>query len=88
MSINVKEIVKRWMRKRGYQGLYNDVECGCSIDELFPCASYQCGDCVPAYEFDCDECIRENCTKRSEAGLFYHPDKDYCKPIHPVRLGE
>lgn len=87
--ISIKDSTRHWLEENEYQGLYNSIGCCCcGIDALFPCGLYQGGDCEAAYKFDCDECIREGCEKRTEEGLFYHPNNDYCKPIHPVRLGE
>jgi len=44
----VKEIVSDWLKKNGYDGLYNDEECGCPLKNFMPC----CGaveNCVAAY---------------------------------------
>ncbi len=32
----IKDIIKTWLKDNGYDGLYDD-ECGCEIDDLFPC---------------------------------------------------
>lgn len=34
--MNVKEILVRWLKSHGYDGLYTD-ECGCSLNELILC---------------------------------------------------
>lgn len=47
--MNVKEILVRWLKSHGYDGLYNE-ECaseGCSTDNLVPCLDCFL-DCVPA----------------------------------------
>lgn len=81
MSIPVKEIVSRWLAKRGYDGICND-DCGCCSDDLFPCDNY-CGNCVPAYRFDCERCDRKNCSKRNDDyGALFSSEKDFCKPIY------
>ncbi len=89
MNLQVKEIVSRWLTKRGYDGLYNESgECGCGMDEMMECPMETSGECEPAYEFRCEDCIREGCGKRNEqACVIYSPDKDFCKPINPPRLG-
>ena len=33
----IKEIVKEYLEKNGYDGLYNDCDCGCVVDDLMPC---------------------------------------------------
>ena len=34
---NLKSIVTEWLKANGYDGLCNDEECGCGIDDLMPC---------------------------------------------------
>jgi len=49
--MTVKEIVKEYLAKNGYDGLYGD-ECGsgCQIDDLIPCGEYcNYSDCKPGY---------------------------------------
>lgn len=36
MTLSVKEVMKKWLANRGYQGLCSE-DCGCDIDDLFPC---------------------------------------------------
>jgi len=41
MEMNVIEILKKWLKDNGYDGLYNDEYddiCGCSLDDFVPCA--------------------------------------------------
>lgn len=58
------------------------------MDDMMECPMITGGDCEPAYRFDCEECIREHCPKRDDqACVIYSPDKDFCKPIYPERLG-
>jgi hypothetical protein len=70
--INVNEMVRLFLKERGYDGLCA-VICGCGLDDLFPCG-YCCeNDCVAAYRYafvqdplhDCPE--YEECSK-SETG--------------------
>jgi hypothetical protein len=52
--MNVKEIVKEYLEKNGYDGLYNvDGECGCPKDSLLPC-SESFDQCCPGYRGACD----------------------------------
>lgn len=56
--MNCKEIIIEKLKALGADGLCGD-DCGCGIDNLFPCDSC-CLDCVPAkkavlcYEDECD----------------------------------
>jgi len=43
----VKEIVKWYLRRHGYDGLYL-VDCGCFLDDLIPCDG-GCDLCEPGY---------------------------------------
>jgi hypothetical protein len=52
--MNVIDIVKEWLIKNDYDGMYNDdfdteTPCGCGLDDLMPCS---CPDqaCSPAYK--------------------------------------
>lgn len=51
--MTVKEIVEDYLKKHGYDGLYQeDLECACLIEDLFPCETV--GDCLPGYKGPCD----------------------------------
>ena len=47
--MTVKEIIEKWLRENGYSGLYNEDECGCSIDDFIPCGE-SCNECKPGYK--------------------------------------
>ena len=52
-QIPVKEIVRRYLIKHGYDGLYSDLlECGCSVDDLMPCEGFNSNpyQCRPGYK--------------------------------------
>jgi len=51
--MTVKEIIKTYLREHGYDGLYNNGECGCEIDDIGPCESI-IDDCRPGYKVPCD----------------------------------
>ena len=42
----VKEIIKDWLLRNGYDGLYND-DCWCMADDLWACGNI--GECLPGY---------------------------------------
>lgn len=45
--MNVKEIIIEKLKEIGADGLC-DEDCGCSIDDLFPCYTCNLSNCVPA----------------------------------------
>ena len=46
--MTVLEIVEEYLKENFYDGLAGD-ECGCEVDNLFPCGCYF-GDCKPGYK--------------------------------------
>ena len=52
--LTVKEIIKEYLEKNGYDGLYNaDGQCACKRDVLFPCGE-DFGECSPGYRGACN----------------------------------
>jgi hypothetical protein len=52
--MNVKEILTKWLKDNGYDGLYSDFECGCALDDLCPCdGDITC--CEPGYQIHSQE---------------------------------
>jgi len=52
-KINVKTILSEYLKQHGYDGLFNaELECGCTIDDLFPCEA-DFSECEPAYKLEC-----------------------------------
>lgn len=48
--MTVKEIVEKYLKENGYDGLYDGAEaCGCSLGNLIPC-NYPIEFCTPGYE--------------------------------------
>jgi len=47
--MKVKEIVKAYLEKNGYGGLYSPGECACKLDDLMPCACEGIELCEPGY---------------------------------------
>jgi hypothetical protein len=59
-AMDVKEIVKEYLEKNGFDGLCCE-ECGCGIDDLFACEGcvvdgHETSKCVPAYKTSCVKC--------------------------------
>lgn len=47
--MNVKEIIKAWLKEHKYEGLFNsDIECGCKLDDFMPCGEMR-HDCEAGY---------------------------------------
>lgn len=59
--MNCKEIIKKYLIDNGYDGLQNEAECGCKLDDLIPCDG--CFDmCTAGYIPDCSKCDnKDNC---------------------------
>lgn len=47
-SKNIREIVGKWLKTNGYDGLYYDSDCGCKVDDLMVCGEPN-PDCSPGY---------------------------------------
>jgi len=51
-QIPVKEIVRQYLVRHGYDGLYSDLlECGCDLADLMPCDG-NCHGCIPGYKVE------------------------------------
>lgn len=48
--MNVCEIMKKWLADNGYDGLCNNHDCGCTIEELMLCDSEGIEHCQPGYK--------------------------------------
>ena len=46
----IEEMVRKYLETHGYDGLCNlEIECGCGIDDLFPCGDPDHEECQAAY---------------------------------------
>jgi len=51
--MTVIEIVREYLKREGYDGLFNaESECGCLFDNLAPC-SFMCDECEAGYKHPC-----------------------------------
>lgn len=65
--MTVKEILKEWLEKNGFDGLCTE-NCGCSKDDLAPCClAENILSCVPGYKRACDYPCPSPCDLRGEA---------------------
>ncbi len=70
--MTVTEIVTRYLKRHGYDGLAGD-GCGCGLGDLAPCCD-NITDCTPGYAADC------TCGERCD-DLGYHTKKLTCKEV-------
>jgi hypothetical protein len=47
----IKEIVREYLEKNGYDGLFND-DCACLLNDLYPCG--EIGNCQAGYKGACN----------------------------------
>ena len=63
--MTVSEIVREYLEHHGYDGLHDDAECGCKLDDLAPCdemrsvcrAGYLCKPDPEYHDPDVEFCI-------------------------------
>ena len=84
-DMSVRDIVKEFLTKNGYDGLCYD-GCGCPKDDLMLCGGKQ-GLCLPAYLHtikDCADCEdKEYCYDYSVTGEMY-----CVRPLKRVEYGK
>jgi len=47
--MDVTSIIREYLIKNGYDGLHNGAECGCDVNDLFPCDGMG-ADCNPGHK--------------------------------------
>ena len=50
--MNIRGMIIQHLKKNGYDGLYYDGDCGCELDDLFPCGEFS-SDCKAGYKMPC-----------------------------------
>lgn len=53
--MTVKQIVEKYLKDNGYDGLQCYAECGCTLNDLMPCEE-NFSECTPGYIKDCKKC--------------------------------
>ena len=54
-KITVEDIVTKYLIDNNYDGLfYDELECACTLDCLFPCGDSFNMDCIAGYKTECD----------------------------------
>jgi hypothetical protein len=69
--MNGREIVEKYLRENGYDGLCGD-ECGCLVDDLMPCGE-TLEWCEPGYKVPCDE---DNCPVDGKCDWHVSPTRE------------
>ena len=73
--MDVREIVKRWLKENGYHGLYSDGgECACELSDLQPCGE-NFSDCSPGIKKTWDEMTKDQQTNCESGCDFYILEK-------------
>lgn len=52
--MTIKEIVTKYLKDNGFDGLFNEGQCGCELSDLMPCDEPQ-PDCAPGFKLPCPE---------------------------------
>ena len=68
--MDVKQIVKEYLIEYDYSGLVSEEnECGCELDDLFPCERDSIASCQPGYRHTCRGPGKEgDCEEECELG--------------------
>lgn len=48
----VREIVEKYLRENGYDGLFSSDPCCCSLDDLYPWSDCPYAECTAGYRID------------------------------------
>lgn len=56
--MDVGDIIKEYLEKNNFYGLFQSDECSCTVDDLFPCGNVQ-ADCIPGIRLKCKGCKNE-----------------------------
>ena len=71
---NVKEIIGKWLKENGYDGLYDEGGCACTTEDIAPCG-YIGMDCIAGYlQEGCGRC--DMCEGEITPCNFHIPDID------------
>lgn len=70
----VKDIIKDYLELKGFDGLYNDNECGCENSDLIPCDE-DFRFCEPGYK---TKCIPGQCNADGDCPFHIGAKKESC----------
>ena len=58
--MTIKEIVKKWLKKNGYDGLSNPrIDCGCGFNSFMPCDCWHENNCIAGHKEPLDSSCSE-----------------------------
>jgi hypothetical protein len=74
------DLLKPWLKEHGYDGLYNNEECACRVDELAPCGwSPDVCECLPGHWHPwrpgCEDGCHLECD-REKGGWCMRPERE------------
>ena len=69
-KMKVKKIIINYLKKNGYEGLYDSNNCGCDIKDLADCEENFSG-CSPGYKKDCKKCDNKDEKGNCNEGIEY-----------------
>jgi len=75
--MTAKDIIIKYLKENGYDGLCDGDQCGCGINDTFPCDCIDGDNCQPAYKRYCINCdFNDDCDIKEEAeGFCFHTEK-------------
>lgn len=71
--MTIKEIVEKYLKDNGFDGLYCGDECACGTNDLMPCGE-PIADCKAGYYCKCDP---ETCTADGDCDFHIGPVKGF-----------
>ena len=72
-EMNFREIVTKWLRENGYDGLCEPGVCGCLLDDLMPC-DLPSQNCQAGYRISCPG--EEECEWGGKCSFHVGPNKE------------
>lgn len=78
MTETLREIACDWLKCCGFDGLFNEGNCACSVDYLMPCAEPSTS-CQAGYLIRCCECANADCEANAAGYDFIISDSKTCE---------
>ena len=55
------DMVREWLERNDYEGLFNPECCACELSDLMPCDEPNFRECEPGYKTECPDDCGEGC---------------------------